>query len=248
MLAEIKEISEQKRKEDDVVLAIAAGNRRSIDPHLEFEYPDREIHEDLYQLIKYSCGEMYTTEQLDKVMKVWTTFLEPVLGVPSRPQGAEDSEDVVKAKIPAVKCRNTGVGDSEGSPDAAATTTNSKHSNPSRNEDENIQPEQSSSSRAWLPNGNHGVKEDGSLDAEHVARRSDNLYDSSEQEKVQGSVVMGDQTSGVSKQASTNEKLVNSSVSVAAGTDQSNGRPNVEHTSGMLYFCSIFREFLYSYG
>ncbi|KAK8486118.1 hypothetical protein V6N12_010322 [Hibiscus sabdariffa] len=59
LLAEIKEISEKKRGEDDVCLAIAAGNRRSIIPNMEFEYPDHEIHEDLYQLIKYSGGVMY---------------------------------------------------------------------------------------------------------------------------------------------------------------------------------------------
>ncbi|GFY88375.1 SIN3-like 3 [Actinidia rufa] len=58
LLAEIKDISEQKRREDDVLLAIAAGNRRPIIPHMEFEYPDSDIHEDLYQLIKYSCGEV----------------------------------------------------------------------------------------------------------------------------------------------------------------------------------------------
>ncbi|KAE8701488.1 Paired amphipathic helix protein Sin3-like 4 [Hibiscus syriacus] len=96
LLAEIKEISE--KKQEDVNLTIAAGNRRPIIPDMEFEYPDREIHEDLYQLIKYSCGEICTTEQLDEVMKLWTTFLEPMLGLPSRPQGAEDTEDIVKAK------------------------------------------------------------------------------------------------------------------------------------------------------
>ncbi|KAK8626397.1 hypothetical protein V6N13_134043 [Hibiscus sabdariffa] len=65
---------------------------------MELEYPDHEIHEDLYQLIKYSGGVMYTTEQLDDVKKIWTTFLEPMLGLPSRHQGAEGTEDIVKAK------------------------------------------------------------------------------------------------------------------------------------------------------
>ncbi|OMO65702.1 paired amphipathic helix protein Sin3-like 4-like protein [Corchorus olitorius] len=122
LLAEIKEISEKKRREDDVLLAIAAGagNRQHIIPNLEFEYPDPEIHEDLYQLIKYSCGEMCTTEQLDKVMRIWTTFLEPMLGVPSHPQGAKDTEDVVKAKSNNVKNGSASVGESEGSPGAGA--------------------------------------------------------------------------------------------------------------------------------
>ncbi|KAF9624644.1 hypothetical protein IFM89_012690 [Coptis chinensis] len=31
-------------------------------------------------------------------MRIWTTFLEPMLGIPPRQQGTEDNEDVVKAK------------------------------------------------------------------------------------------------------------------------------------------------------
>ncbi|KAF2302447.1 hypothetical protein GH714_036385 [Hevea brasiliensis] len=168
LLAEIKEISEKKRKEDDVLLAFAAGNRRPIIPNLEFEYPDADIHEDLYQLIKFSCGEVCTTEQLDKVMKIWTTFLEPLLGVPSRPQGAEDTEDVVMAKNHSSKG-----GDSEGSPSGGAATVINKHSNPSRNGDESIPPEQSSSCKAWLLNGDNGVKENDSPDADRIVHKSD---------------------------------------------------------------------------
>ncbi|KAF3782414.1 Paired amphipathic helix protein Sin3-like 4 [Nymphaea thermarum] len=99
LLAEVKEINEKKRKEDDVLLAVAAGNRRPIIPNLEFQYTDPAINEDLYQIIKYSCVEVCpTVEQLDKVMKIWTTFLEPMLGVPPRLHSAEDTEEVVKSK------------------------------------------------------------------------------------------------------------------------------------------------------
>lgn len=99
LLAEIKEINEKKRKEDDVLLAIAAGNRRPIVPNMEFEYSDLEIHEDLYQIVKYSCEEVCTSsDQVEKAMRVWTSFLEPLLGVPPRTQGKEDKEDMVKPK------------------------------------------------------------------------------------------------------------------------------------------------------
>ncbi|KAK6160077.1 hypothetical protein DH2020_003458 [Rehmannia glutinosa] len=97
LLAEIKEMSEKNQNEDEVFLSIAAGYKQPIKPHMEFEYPDPDIQEDLYQLMKYSCGEVCTPEQRDKVMKIWTTFLEQVLGVPSRPDSTEDKEDDVKA-------------------------------------------------------------------------------------------------------------------------------------------------------
>ncbi|KAJ4836782.1 hypothetical protein Tsubulata_013609 [Turnera subulata] len=222
LLAEIKEISEKKRREDDVLLAFAAGNRRPIIPNLVFEYPDPDIHEDLYQLIKYSCGEVCTTEQLDKVMKIWTTFLEPMLGVPPRPQGAEDTEDVVKAKNHSSKS-----GDSEDSPSGGgATLMNPKHVNPPRNGDESVQPEQSSSSRAWLANGDNGVKENGSPDADHITRKGDTSC--SQHDKVQTTAAAADEISGVSKQAASNERLVNSNASPASGAELSNGRTNVE--------------------
>ncbi|KAL6556145.1 suppressor of nup116-c lethal [Orobanche gracilis] len=47
-LAEIKEIKEKQQKGDDIIQSIAAGNRHPLIPHLEFEYSDAGIHEDLY--------------------------------------------------------------------------------------------------------------------------------------------------------------------------------------------------------
>ncbi|XP_039017824.1 paired amphipathic helix protein Sin3-like 4 isoform X2 [Hibiscus syriacus] len=233
LLAEIKEISEKKRKEDDVLLAIAAGNRRPIIANLKFEYPDPEIHEDLYQLIKYSCGEMCSTEQLDKVIKIWTTFLEPMLGVPSRPQGAEDTEDVVKAKNTIVKSGSPSVGESEGSP-GGGVAMNPKNLNPSRHEDEVIPPEQSSSCRSWLPNWDNGIKQECSAEIDSVGHKNVSSSDAPQQDRMQVSPSNGGEVAGVSKQASSNERLVASNVSVIARMDQSNGRTSLENTSGLI--------------
>ncbi|BBG94142.1 SIN3-like 4 [Prunus dulcis] len=219
LLAEIKEISEKKRKEDDVLLSIAAGNRRPIIPNLEFEYPDPEIHEDLLHY-----------EQLDKVMKIWTTFLEPMLGVPTRPQGAEDTEDVVKAKNHTGKHGTVSAGDTDGSPGGGATATNSKQLNSSRNGDESIQPEQSSSCRTWAVNGANGVKDESSLDIDRAACKGDTFCNTSQQGKVQSNASTADEASGVSKQDNSNERLVNSNLS-PPGLEQSNGRTNQENSS-----------------
>ncbi|XP_023512218.1 paired amphipathic helix protein Sin3-like 4 isoform X2 [Cucurbita pepo subsp. pepo] len=233
LLAEIKEISEKKRKEDDVLLAIAAGNRRPIIPNLEFEYPDPELHEDLYQLIKYSCGEVCSTEQLDKVMKVWTTFLEPMLGVPSRPHGAEDTEDVIKAKTHPTKNAASAVVESDGSPGGGDITMHPKLLNSSRNGDESIPPEQSSSCRTWPLNGDNGVKEDSFHDADRVVRKGDTFGSVSQHSKIQDNAPVTDELSGVSKQDNSIECFVNSNVSLATAAEQSNGKTNIENTSGL---------------
>ncbi|CAL1413731.1 unnamed protein product [Linum trigynum] len=225
LLAEIKEISENKRKEDDMLLAFAAGNKRPIVPNLEFEYSDPDVHEDLYQLIKYSCGEVCTTEQLDKVMKIWTTFLEPMLGVPSRAHGAaEDTEDVMKAKTLSFKH-----GESDGSPSGGATLGSSKHVvNPLRNGEESIQPEQqSSSTKVWLDNG---VKENGSpATTNHTACKNDTSCSTLQHDsKLQIAPSAADESSGAGKHATSAERLANSSPSLATVAELSNGRANLE--------------------
>ncbi|CAM8944784.1 unnamed protein product [Rhodiola kirilowii] len=95
LVAEIKEIKETKQKEHDVLLTIAAGKRRTAISHLEFEYPDVEIHENLYKLVHYSCEEISSSkEQLSKVMRLWTTFLEPMLGILTRIDDVECTEAI----------------------------------------------------------------------------------------------------------------------------------------------------------
>lgn len=81
-----------------MLLAFAAGNRWPLGPNMSFEYGDLDIHEDLYQIIKYACGELCnSSDQANKVMRIWTTFLEPMLGIHLRAHGDED-KDMVKLK------------------------------------------------------------------------------------------------------------------------------------------------------
>ncbi|CAN8311913.1 unnamed protein product [Cochlearia groenlandica] len=97
LVAEIKDISEKKHQED-LHQAIAVTTMPSFIPDMEFHYCDAQIHEDLYLLIKYYCKEFYTAAQSDKVMKLWTTFLEPMFGILSRSQCNLPMEDVSMAK------------------------------------------------------------------------------------------------------------------------------------------------------
>lgn len=93
LLVEIKEISEEKSKEDYIYQHFASGKRQNTMPHQEFKYSDLDVHEDLYQLMKYYIPQNCTPEQFDEVMKIWTTFVEPMFNVPVRPQ------DVVKTVV-----------------------------------------------------------------------------------------------------------------------------------------------------
>ncbi|XP_018446128.1 paired amphipathic helix protein Sin3-like 5 [Raphanus sativus] len=97
LVAEIKDISDRKHK-DDPLHAFAVGTKPSFAPDLEFSYSDTKVHADLYQLIKYYCEEICASEQSDKVMKLWVTFLEPMFGVPSRSQTSEAMIDAAKSK------------------------------------------------------------------------------------------------------------------------------------------------------
>ncbi|XVF58163.1 hypothetical protein PTKIN_Ptkin07bG0041300 [Pterospermum kingtungense] len=160
LVAEIKELKEKNQKEDDVLVASVAGHRQPLAPHLEYEYLDVDIHEDLYKLIEYSCEEMCSTkEQLNKVMRLWTTFLEPILGVPPRLNGREGTDDAGKAKNPAVNCTVSSIAESDGSP-VADPTVNSGQQKAASDGDENSSPELAHSCRNTLPNGETLAKEE----------------------------------------------------------------------------------------
>ncbi|XP_072963808.1 paired amphipathic helix protein Sin3-like 4 isoform X1 [Typha angustifolia] len=91
LLAEAKKFSEKKREEDDVLLHTVANNRQPKSSVMEFFYTDLAIHEDLYDIINYFCGEFCTSkEQLDMIMGIWTT-IEPILGIFRPTKGPENN-------------------------------------------------------------------------------------------------------------------------------------------------------------
>ncbi|PIN14518.1 Histone deacetylase complex, SIN3 component [Handroanthus impetiginosus] len=149
LVAEIKEIKE-KRQKDDVLLSVAAGSRHSIVPDLEFEYADNEIHEDVFKIIKYSCEEVCSTkEQLNKVLRFWITFLEPIMGFPSLRLGSEATEDDGACKRLIVKNSTTSITQSEGSPNADASMS-FKQLKSNCNGDSTASPQRVNSNRAGL--------------------------------------------------------------------------------------------------
>ena len=239
MLAEIKEINDKMKKEDDIVLSIAAKNRQPIVPNMEFEYIDLDIHEDLYRIIRYSCGEVCTSlEQVDKVMKIWTTFLEPLLGVPSRNQLAEDAEDV-KPKSRVVKANLSVVGESNGSPGADYAGA-SKQSNG----DENIPSEQTALCRTRSANGDTTVTENGFHDVDQTTRHGENLCNNLLQGRVQGSAPMADEVSGITVTNVSAERMPDT-TSVAGRAEQCHNRTNREIVTGwrskfFLHFIFLF--------
>lgn len=143
-----------------MLLSIAAGNRHSIIPDLEFEYSDPEIHDDIYKIIQYSCKEVCSTkEQLNKVLRFWTTFLEPMLGVHSRPHGSLATEDDAASKHRIVKNTMASTVESEDSPNADATTTSLKQPKPNCNGDSTTSPQQVNFSRISFRNVDALTKE-----------------------------------------------------------------------------------------
>ncbi|TYH99630.1 hypothetical protein ES332_A11G079500v1 [Gossypium tomentosum] len=153
LVAEIKELKEKNQNEDDVLMASIAGHRQPLAPHLEYDYLDVGIHEDLYKLIEYSCEEMCSTKELlDKVMMLWTTFLETMLSVPPRPNGKEGTDDDGKAQNPTVNFTGSSIAECDGSPRADANV-NSEPQKGASDGDENSSPELPNSCRNGLTNG-----------------------------------------------------------------------------------------------
>ncbi|XP_010553645.1 PREDICTED: paired amphipathic helix protein Sin3-like 5 isoform X2 [Tarenaya hassleriana] len=168
LVAEIKDINDKKHK-DDMLHNFTAGAMHSLTPDLEFSYTDPQIHEDLYQLIKYYCEQISATEQSDKVMKIWITFLEPMFGIPSKPQGNETVTVAVKSKEQNPERHDACAGLKEDNPRESSSTSNSKHS---------ISPRKSAKENP--------IKQQGSLDRDVSVR----MGEAAQRDKVQGDAVM----------------------------------------------------------
>ncbi|BFG26777.1 hypothetical protein CerSpe_130510 [Prunus speciosa] len=226
LVAEIKELKEKKQIEDDILLAVAAGNRQSVVPHVEYEYVDISIHEDLYKLVQYSCEEVFSTkEQLNKAMRLYTTILEPMLGVPSRPHGSEDDEDADKTRNRAMNYTASSIGESDGSPGGDTAMVNLKQPQSVCTEEENNLAEVES-----LANGDTLAKEDGSCDAERV-RKNDSICDNIQLEKDQKNMDVSDKRYLVTNM--DNGRLP-SQPSYRIGAENKHGRTSLEVTSGCV--------------
>ncbi|XP_019452911.1 PREDICTED: paired amphipathic helix protein Sin3-like 2 isoform X4 [Lupinus angustifolius] len=211
LVAEIKEIKEKQQKEDDILQSIAAGNKQPLIPHLEFEYSDTSIHEDLYKLIQYSCEELFSSKELsNKIMRLWSTFLEPILGVPSQ---SPRTEKVEERKADHNVC--------DGSPHGDSISTSSRSPKLDKNEADGRTTEVKNAHRTGLAAND---KENVSVGGELVCR-DDPLTD-----KGQKNVEYTDKSSGFSKQLAADEQGAKSNASIAVRGENSLSRMNTELT------------------
>lgn len=213
-MAEIKELKVKKQKEDDVLRAIAAGSRQPIVPHLEFEYSDVKVLEDLYKLVRYSCEEVCSSkEQFNKVMRLWATFVEPMLGFSSRPPSSDGAEILGNAMRNITKCTGSSRRGSDETSDADAAKANLLQSKLRNNIDENASSELAGVSKAALLDGDASAKENNCLVSEH-ADRDDSACDNHLSEKEP-------------KDVDLSEKVAASNVHVTSSAQTCGGTPSL---------------------
>ncbi|RWW85830.1 hypothetical protein BHE74_00005464 [Ensete ventricosum] len=194
---------------------------------MEFEYVDLDIHEDLYRIIRYSCGEVCTSlDQLDKVIKLWTTFLEPLVGFQPQNRGAEGMR-YVKPNCHSGKSSIAGLVKSNETPDADGTGA-SKESNGG----ENILSEQAASCRTKLTNGDTTVAGNCFHDVGRATHRVGSLCNNPLQRRVQGSAPKADESSGIIVQNVSAEHFADN-TSVVGRTEESHSRTNLETVSAL---------------
>lgn len=216
-MAEIKENKAKKQKEYDILQAVAAGNKQPLIPHLEFEYSDIGIHEDLYKLIRYSCEEVFSSKELsNKIMRLWTTFLEPMLGVPSRSHGTENVEDRKNGH------RASNIG-GDGSTHGDSVLGNSRLATSDNNETDGRVAEAKNDQQTSLAAND---KESGSVASDHV-HRDDPLMD-----KGKNNVDCSEKLSGFSKQISSDEQTAISNATITVRGETSLSKISLEIPSG----------------
>uniref|UniRef100_A0A2P2MR97 Paired amphipathic helix protein Sin3-like 2 n=1 Tax=Rhizophora mucronata TaxID=61149 RepID=A0A2P2MR97_RHIMU len=231
LVAEIKELKDKKQKEDDILLAFAAGNRQPVVPHMEYEYSDFNIHEDLYKLVQYSCKEVCSTkEQLNKVMRLWTTFVEPMLGVFHRLSGTENPEDDGKSRCPATHCSASSIAENGGSQDVDPNIFNSKHPRSAGNGDENNVPELASLCKISVANGDSSTKESGLVGLDRSCK-DDPPSCTLAPEREQKDIDSSDRMSGLSRHVASLQVVSDSRASPMIG-EHSHGGSSTGAMSG----------------
>ncbi|MQL70783.1 hypothetical protein Taro_003146 [Colocasia esculenta] len=231
LLSEIKEVNENKRKENDMPFASPAGSQQCVVGSMEFDYIDSEMHEELYQIIKYSCGEVCSsTDQMHKVMRIWTTFLEPIFGVPPRPQGAEDTEDAVKAKNSGIRSAITCARGGDKSPCKDSAIADAIRSKPLSNGNESQTARKSSSCKGRSAIGEMVLKEE--VDCiDRVGGRNSMICSATLHGRRPNNPSTADEISGTSTHMATAERLISNGSTMIRG-ESMYGRNILEVMSG----------------
>jgi len=165
-------------------------------------------------------------EQFEKVMRLWTSFLEPMLGVPIRPHGAEDTEEAVKVKNSAAKGSAANIiGESDGSAGADIGNTNLKQPTPVGNGEENSTMGTAISVRVRMANGESTIRGNG-------IHETDQNRHKSEGGKSHSAAPVADEMPGTAMQVGRIEKLDDSNAVNAVATESSSGRLGLDHVSG----------------
>ncbi|WJX65521.1 hypothetical protein P8452_50176 [Trifolium repens] len=219
LVTEIKEIKEKQQKEDDIVQSIAAGAKHPLIPHLEFDFSDADadIHEDLYKLVRYSCEEVFSSKELfNKIMRLWCTFLEPMLGVTSQSHGTERIEGrKVGQSARSSVAPNVG-GDGSPHRDSISRLPKSDKTEVEGRVTEVKNGHQTSVATNGKENGSVG--------------RDDLLLDN----KGQKSVECSDKAPGFGKQISSDEQAARNSASVNIRGESSVNRTNLDMSPGRV--------------
>lgn len=213
-MSEIKEKKAKQHKELDILQAIAGGNKQRRIPNLELKYSDVGILEDMYKLIRDSCEEVFPSKDMsNKIMKLWTTFLEMILGVPSRTQGIENVEDRKTGQhVAHFAAPNTGDGNSH--EDLAK----------SDNEGDGRVNEINSGQQTSIAAND---RENGPVDGDEACR-DDPLTD-----KGKNNSDCGEKIPGSCKQISSVEQSTINNTSVAVRRETSMTKTSLEITSGL---------------
>ncbi|KAK4272056.1 hypothetical protein QN277_020656 [Acacia crassicarpa] len=221
LVAEIKEKKAKQQKEYDILQAIAAGNKQPLIPHLEFEYSDVGIHEDLYKLVRYSCEEVFSSKDMsNKIMRLWTTFLELILGVPSRTHGTENVEDRKNMqRVAHFVSSNTG-GDGNSNGDSALM--NSRLPKSDNEVDGRVNEVKNGQQSSLAAND----KENGPVDSDRACR-DDHLMD-----KGKNNADCSEKISGFSKQVASDEQSAINNTLIAVRGETSMTKTSLEIASG----------------
>ncbi|GJZ20944.1 paired amphipathic helix protein Sin3-like protein 4 isoform X1, partial [Tanacetum coccineum] len=84
LFKDIDSISKQRSEKDELHQHVADHKGEYV-PQMDFVYSDMDIHKGVYQFVRLVSADICSSEQFDKSMKLWTSFVEPFFGMLPQP-------------------------------------------------------------------------------------------------------------------------------------------------------------------
>ncbi|GMH41270.1 hypothetical protein BSKO_09180 [Bryopsis sp. KO-2023] len=93
LILDIKDAAEKLKSDDQQLLNLSTATtlESNLQAHMTFDYSDRAVHEDVYDVVRFAASKMLSADAYKQAMDFWSRFVEPYFGVTPHEVGSARS-------------------------------------------------------------------------------------------------------------------------------------------------------------